>query len=241
MIIPLMKKVGFRPHTAGAVEVAASTNGQLMPPIMGAAAFIMAEIIGIPYIEIVKAAFIPALLSYTAIFSIVHLEAVKENIRGLTREETPPMVKTFLMGIHFLIPLGILIWLLLFIRWTPTTAASWSILAGALVAIGNNIYKQTRSFPQLIRTRTASDDPGFMEYQESPGTFFFDRSKKEILDFLETGARNMAGIAAACAFPLWGSTSLSFTTALLPTIRRRWGFAPMPLPGYPAQTRSGQG
>ena len=199
MTIPLMKKVGFRPHTVGAVEVAASTNGQLMPPIMGAAAFIMAEIIGISYIEIVKAAFIPALLSYTAIFSIVHLEAVKENIRGLTREETPPMVKTFLSGIHFLVPLAILIWLLLFIRWTPTTAASWSILAGALVAIGNNIHKQTRLFPQLMETSAASDDPGFKEYSENPGAFFFNRSKKEILDSLETGARNMAGIAAACA------------------------------------------
>ena len=80
MTIPLMKKVGFKNHVAGAVEVAASTNGQLMPPIMGAAAFIMAEIIGVSYFEIVKAAFIPAVLSYAAIFSIVHLEAVKENI-----------------------------------------------------------------------------------------------------------------------------------------------------------------
>jgi TRAP transporter 4TM/12TM fusion protein len=94
LTIPLMIKVGFKPHVAGAVEVAASTNGQLMPPIMGAAAFIMAEIIGVPYVEIVKAAFIPAVLSYTAIFSIVHLEAVKENIRGLTKEETPPIIKT---------------------------------------------------------------------------------------------------------------------------------------------------
>ena len=87
MTIPLMKKVGFKPHTAAAVEVAASTNGQLMPPIMGAAAFIMAEMIGIPYVQIVKAAFIPAILSYTAIFCIVHLEAVKDNIRGLTKKK----------------------------------------------------------------------------------------------------------------------------------------------------------
>ena len=151
MTIPLMKKVGFKNHVAGAVEVAASTNGQLMPPIMGAAAFIMAEIIGVPYIEIVKAAFIPAILSYTAIFSIVHLEAIKENIRGLTKEECPPMIKTLISGLHFLIPLFLLIWLLLVTMWTPTTAASWSILAGCVVAIGNNIYRSRRLFPGYVR------------------------------------------------------------------------------------------
>jgi TRAP transporter 4TM/12TM fusion protein len=112
LTIPLMKKVGFKPHAAAAVEVAASTNGQLMPPIMGAAAFIMAEMIGISYFEVVKAAFIPAILSYTAIFAIVHLEAVKHNIRGLTKAEIPPMWKTFIAGLHFLIPLVVLCYFL---------------------------------------------------------------------------------------------------------------------------------
>jgi len=199
MTIPLMKKVGFTPVTAGAVEVAASTNGQLMPPIMGAAAFIMAEIIGIPYIEIVKAAFIPAVLSYTAIFSIVHLEAVKENIRGLTKEETPPMLKTLISGIHFLIPLGILIWLLLIIRWTPTTAASWSILAGAFTALGNNYLRHKRIFPGMVKKNSDSNDPAFLDYKANPDNFLFGRTKKELLESLETGARNMAGIAVACA------------------------------------------
>lgn len=199
MTIPLMKKVGFRAHTAGAVEVAASTNGQLMPPIMGAAAFIMAEIIGVPYIEIVKAAFIPALLSYTAIFSIVHLEAVKENIRGLTKEEIPPMLKTFLSGAHFLIPLGVLIWLLLIVRWTPTTAASWSILAGAVIALGNNYLRNVIFFPEIVKNNSDSHDPAFLDYKTNPDNFLFRRTGKELLDSLETGARNMAGIAAACA------------------------------------------
>ena len=199
MTIPLMKKVGFKPHTAGAVEVAASTNGQLMPPIMGAAAFIMAEIIGIPYVEVVKAAFIPALLSYFAIFSIVHLEAVKENIRGLTKDEIPPMIKTFLSGAHFLLPLAILIWLLLVVRWTPTTAAAWSILIAALVAAGNNLYKSRFLFPRLVNQTALSEDPAFDEYTEEPRGFFSRRTRKELLGSLETGARNMAGIAAACA------------------------------------------
>lgn len=199
MTIPLMKKVGFNSATAGAVEVAASTNGQLMPPIMGAAAFIMAEIIGIPYIEIVKAAFIPALLSYVAIFSIVHLEAVKENIRGLTKEETPPFLKTLFSGIHFLIPLALLIWLLLIVRWTPTTAASWSILAGGIVALLNNYLRQVKFFPILVKNNLDSDDPAFLDYRANPDNFFMGRTKQEILDSLETGARNMAGIAVACA------------------------------------------
>ncbi len=199
MTIPLMKKVGFKAHTAGAVEVAASTNGQLMPPIMGAAAFIMAEIIGVPYVEIVKAAFIPALLSYSAIFSIVHLEAVKKGIRGLTKDEMPPMLKTFLSGVHFLIPLGVLIWLLLIVRWTPTTAASWSILAGAVIALANNYLRQFKFFPELEKQGLDIQDPAFQAYKADPKHFLFGRTCRELLDSLETGARNMAGIAAACA------------------------------------------
>ncbi|MBW2042073.1 MAG: TRAP transporter permease [Deltaproteobacteria bacterium] len=199
MTIPLMKKVGFKNHVAGAVEVAASTNGQLMPPIMGAAAFIMAEIIGVPYVEIVKAAFIPAILSYTAIFSIVHLEAVKENIRGLTREECPPFIKTLFSGIHYILPLVILIWLLLITMWTPTTAASWSILMGAVVAIGNNFYRSRWTFPQLAEQGDQDDNPAYAAYRENPKNFTFTRSRQEILKALETGAKNMAGIAAACA------------------------------------------
>jgi len=199
MTIPLMKKVGFKNHVAGAVEVAASTNGQLMPPIMGAAAFIMAEIIGVPYVEIVKAAFIPAILSYTAIFSIVHLEAVKENIRGLTREECPPFIKTLFSGIHYILPLVILIWLLLITMWTPTTAASWSILMGTVVAIGNNFYRSRWTFPQLAEQGDQDDNPAYAAYRENPKNFTFTRSRQEILKALETGAKNMAGIAAACA------------------------------------------
>lgn len=201
MTIPLMKKVGFKPHVAGAVEVAASTNGQLMPPIMGAAAFIMAEIIGVPYISIVKAAFIPAVLSYTAIFCIVHLEAVKENIRGLTKEECPPMIKTLISGLHYLIPLVLLIWLLLVTMWTPTTAAAWSILIACVVALGNNVYRAGRQFPRVLAgTAQLTEDPNaFEDYQRRPEGYIQRRTRTELLGALETGARNMAGIAAACA------------------------------------------
>ena len=199
MTIPLMKKVGFKPHVAGAVEVAASTNGQLMPPIMGAAAFIMAEIIGVSYFKIVKAAFIPAILSYTAIFSIVHLEAVKENIRGLTKEEMPPLFKTIMSGLHYIIPLAVLIWLLLVVMWTPTTSAAWSIVVGAAVALANNYYRGTVKYPRLVAAGEEVDEEAFREYLADQRNFALRRFYREMRDALETGARNMAGIAAACA------------------------------------------
>ncbi len=199
MTIPLMKKVGFKSHVAGAVEVAASTNGQLMPPIMGAAAFIMAEMIGISYFAVVKAAFIPAILSYTAIFSIVHIEAIKDNIRGLTREETPPLVKTILGGLHFLVPLFALCYLLLILFWTPTTSAAWAILVGMLVAIGNNYYRAFYKFPRISSRGEETDDKAIDEYLEKPKGFFVRRVVSELLGSLEAGARNMAGVAAACA------------------------------------------
>ncbi|MFW6142899.1 MAG: TRAP transporter permease, partial [Desulfovermiculus sp.] len=200
MTIPLMNKVGFKPHAAGAVEVAASTNGQLMPPIMGAAAFIMAEMIGISYFEVVKAAIIPAILSYTAIFSIVHLEAIKENIRGLTKDETPPLIKTLFSGIHYLIPLFVLIWLLLVWFWTPTTSAAWSILTAIGVIIFNNLYRHYVSYPRKAKGEDeVVQGSAYAAYQQNPVNFALRRTVYEIFASLEAGARNMAGIAAACA------------------------------------------
>ena len=83
--IPLMKRVGYRPDQAGAVEVSSSVNGQIMPPVMGAAAFLMVEYVGIPYTEVIKHAFLPAIISYIALFYIVHLEALKADLQGLPR------------------------------------------------------------------------------------------------------------------------------------------------------------
>lgn len=199
MTIPLMKKVGFKDYVAGAVEVAASTNGQLMPPIMGAAAFIMAEMIGISYFEVVRAAVIPALLSYTAIFSIVHIEAIKNNIRGLTKDETPPFFKTLFSGLHFLIPLFALCYLLLILFWTPTTSAAWAILVGMLVAVGNNYYRAFHLFPRRQSQGAEADEPAHQNYLDRPKGFFVRQVISELIGSLEAGARNMAGVAAACA------------------------------------------
>ncbi|MFV0492398.1 MAG: TRAP transporter permease [Pseudorhodobacter sp.] len=101
--IPLMKKVGFSSEKAGAVEVASSVNGQIMPPVMGAAAFLMVEYVGIPYFDVVTHAFLPASISYIALVYIVHLEAMKANMQGLPRAYTPPPLLRRLIGIAFTI------------------------------------------------------------------------------------------------------------------------------------------
>ncbi|KMK65739.1 TRAP transporter permease [Puniceibacterium sp. IMCC21224] len=101
--IPLMKKVGFSSEKAGAVEVASSVNGQIMPPVMGAAAFLMVEYVGIPYFDVVKHAFVPAVISYIALVYIVHLEALKAGMEGLPRAYTPKPIVQRLIGMAFIV------------------------------------------------------------------------------------------------------------------------------------------
>ena len=126
--IPLMKKMGFPAHKAGAIEVAASTNGQLMPPIMGASAFIIAEFIGISYYDVIVHAAIPAVISYCALFYISHLESAKLGITGIAKSEMPDVLATLKGGLQFLIPIAALIYLLLVERWSPGSAVFYAIL-----------------------------------------------------------------------------------------------------------------
>ncbi|HID06441.1 MAG TPA: TRAP transporter fused permease subunit, partial [Armatimonadetes bacterium] len=121
--IPMMKKVGYPPTKAAAVEVAASTDGQLAPPIMGAAAFIIAEYVNVPYVEVVKAAAVPAFASYAALFYITHIEASKLGLKGIPRKELPPFFKTLISGAHFLVPIAMLLYELIVVRHTPELAA----------------------------------------------------------------------------------------------------------------------
>ena len=107
--IPMMKKLGYKGEFAGAVEASASTGGQLMPPIMGAAAFLMAESLGLPYITIVKAAIIPAILYFTGIFITVHLEAKKLGLKGLPKEELPRFLPLFLSKGYMILPLIVMV------------------------------------------------------------------------------------------------------------------------------------
>lgn len=183
--IPIMKKVGFEDHVAGGVEVAASTNGQFLPPIMGAAAFIMVEFTNIPYIEIIKAAFIPGVLSYIAIFSIVHIEALKTGIKGMDKKDLPPFWATFFRGIHYLLPILVLLYFLIIKRVTPLSSAYWAIITAISVSLITNLITTARNNP--VTTLNT-------EFKKTGKSFL-----KKALDALEWGARNMVGIAMACA------------------------------------------
>lgn len=132
--IPLMKKLGYKNYFAGAVEAVASTGGMIMPPIMGSGAFIMAEILGIPYVAVIKAAFIPALLYYISLMIMVHLEAIKLGLKGLSKEECPKLRDVIITRGYLLIPLILLIYLLVIKRMSPMKSALWSSIAVILVS-----------------------------------------------------------------------------------------------------------
>ena len=150
--IPIMKKTGFPAVKAGAIEVAASVNGQIMPPIMGAAAFIIAEMLGITYFQVITHAFIPAIIIYLSLFWISDLEASKLGLKGMDKNEIPELGKTFRSGIHFLIPIALLIYLLIIKRWTAGSAVFYSILAMMAIMIIQKIdFKNFSSTSLLLR------------------------------------------------------------------------------------------
>ncbi|QSI02776.1 TRAP transporter permease [Treponema ruminis] len=132
--IPMMKRLGYRGEFAGAVEAAASTGGQLMPPIMGAAAFLMAESVGLPYITVVKAAIIPALLYFAGIFITVHLEAHKLGLKGLPKEDIPRFLPLFLSRGYMILPLAVIIFFLCSGK-TATYSALMGIISIIVIAI----------------------------------------------------------------------------------------------------------
>jgi TRAP transporter 4TM/12TM fusion protein len=132
--IPLMKRTGFRSFLAGAVEAVSSTGGQLMPPIMGAAAFIMAQMLGISYWKVAMAAVIPAILYYVGVYACVDFIAMRDGLRGLSREEIPDIKNGILQRIHLLLPLVLIIYYIVSFTVTPVTAAVRSLFAVVIVS-----------------------------------------------------------------------------------------------------------
>jgi len=177
--IPLMKKVGYPATKAAAVEVAASTDGQLAPPIMGAAAFIIAEYVNVPYIDVIKAAAIPAFASYAALFFITHIEASKLGLRGMARSELPLFFKTLLSGAHFLVPLCFLLYELIVVRHSPELAAFKAIWVMAVVMFLQNPVKAY--------------------LKKEPLGPAFKKSVVDIFAALAAGGRNMVSVALATA------------------------------------------
>ena len=140
--IPMMKKTGYSPEFAGAVEAAASTGGQIMPPIMGAAAFLMVDYVGVPYSDIVGRAILPAVLYFAGIFICVHLEAKKRGLRGMSRAELPRFLP-LLKEIYLLLPLVVLVWLVCSGSRTMAFAAAVAIVAAIVVSLFNREHRMT--------------------------------------------------------------------------------------------------
>ena len=140
--IPLMKKTGYRGEFAGAVEAAASTGGQIMPPIMGAAAFLMADIVGTPYSNIIVRAIIPAVLYFTGIFIAVHLEAKKNDLKGIPKDQLPKM-HILIRNIYLLIPIVVLVWLVSTNKRTIQSAAAIAIVLAVVVSMFDKKYRMT--------------------------------------------------------------------------------------------------
>ena len=151
--IPIMKKTGFSKEKAGAIEVSSSVNGQIMPPVMGAAAFVMASFIGVTYFEVVKHAFLPAIISYIALFYISHLEALKLNLKGMEEKDVPHLKKTFLAGLHFLIPIFVLIYLLVVLRFTASYSIFYATIALILVNLVNKLFtsRKESNFKEALK------------------------------------------------------------------------------------------
>ena len=132
--IPLMKRVGYEPEFAGAVEAVSSNGGQLMPPVMGVVAFIMAEMLGMPYGSVITAALLPALLYYIGVFMQVDLRAARRGIRGLPRTELPNLKRTIRDGWSYILPLGVLVLLLVVFMYSAYKSAWWALVALIVVS-----------------------------------------------------------------------------------------------------------
>ncbi len=182
--IPLMKSVGYSGTFAGAVEAASSTGGQIMPPIMGAAAFIMSQFLGVPYIEIAIAALLPALLYYLSVGTMVHMEAKRLKLTGIPRERLPKFVAVLASGGYLLIPIIIMIYLLVS-GYTPFKSAFYCIVTTVAIAVLTNLVHGAQG-------RTLANGG------QGVGAAV-NLSVTDIISALDNGARGALSVAAACA------------------------------------------
>ena len=179
--IPLMKKLGYRPAQAGGIEAAASTGGQIMPPLMGAGAFLMSEFTRVPYVDIVLVSIFPAILYFGAVYLLVHIAAVKQGMTGLSSEELPSVRAVLAGGWHFLLPLVALVWLLV-AGYSPMRVGFYAIAAIIAAASARALWVFFANGP------TAG---GFVALCQ--------RGIALTLQALELGARNAVAVSMACA------------------------------------------
>jgi TRAP transporter 4TM/12TM fusion protein len=184
--IPMMKKVGYRPHVAGAIEAAASTGGQLMPPIMGAGAFLMAEFTNTSYLTIIKVALVPAIMYYTTVLFFVHYEAKKYGLKGQPKENLPKVGKVVKEGLHFIIPVLILIYVLVN-NYSPMMAGFVAVVSTLAASLAANAVRWGMA-------PTAEENGSRMS-----GITFASGEIKAVLTALEKGAKNAIMVSVACA------------------------------------------
>ncbi len=183
--IPMMKKTGYKPEFAGAVEAASSTGGQIMPPIMGAAAFLMAEYMGIPYIEVAAKAILPAILYFAGIFITVHLEAKKLGLKGIPKSELPKW-SYLAKNCYLVLPLVLLVWLVATGARTMATSAAISIMGAFIIGFINFLLTS-------LREREAG---------KSVMSVVVDTAKFSLataFEALQAGAKSAVSVAVACA------------------------------------------
>ncbi len=183
--IPMMKKTGYKPEFAGAVEAASSTGGQIMPPIMGAAAFLMAEYMGIPYIEVAAKAILPAILYFAGIFITVHLEAKKLGLKGIPKSELPKW-SYLAKNCYLVLPLVLLVWLVATGARTMATSAAISIMGAFIIGFINFLLTS-------LREREAG---------KSVMSVVVDTTKFSLataFEALQAGAKSAVSVAVACA------------------------------------------
>ena len=179
--IPLMKRLGYRPAQAGGIEAAASTGGQIMPPLMGAGAFLMSEFTRMPYVDIVLVSIFPAVLYFGTVYLLVHIAAVKQGMTGLKASELPVMRDVLAGGWHFLLPLVVLI-VLLVSGYSPMRVGFYAILSILAAAAARALWN------------FATDGP-----TASGAVAMCRRGVELTLDALELGARNAVAVSMACA------------------------------------------
>ena len=177
--IPLMKRLGYPATKAAAIEVASSVNGQLAPPVMGAAAFIIAEYVNVPYVEVAKAAAIPAFASYIALLWITHIEACKLGLRGLPKKELPKFFVELKNGLHYLIPLAVLIWELVVEMHSAELSVFRAIIVLAIIMVLQPV--------------------AIAKVHDADLWAAFKFGIKNTLNSMAAGANNMAGVALATA------------------------------------------
>ena len=183
--IPMMKKTGYRPEFAAAVEAASSTGGQIMPPIMGAAAFLMAEYMGIPYIEVASKAIIPALLYFAGIFITVHLEAKKLGLKGVPVSQLPK-ISYLVKNCYLVLPLVLLVWLVASGTRTMAYSAAISIVGAFFIGLINFTFTQIRERGEGETIGSAIREALHIAAYAS-------------YEALQAGAKNCIAVAAACA------------------------------------------